>query len=61
MITSESAFEEWVVLVERVGGELALNVQADLLSLSRMSLYYRSRPPSAEEVRLKHRIDEVYT
>jgi putative transposase len=24
-------------------------------------LYYQPRPPSAEEVRLKHRIDEVYT
>jgi putative transposase len=36
-------------------------LQADLLSLSRASLYYQPRPPSAEEVRLKHRIDEVYT
>jgi len=47
--------------VERTEGELALNLQADLLSLSRSSLYYQPRPPSAEEVRLKHRIDEVYT
>jgi putative transposase len=38
-----------------------LSLQADLLSLSRASLYYQPRPPSAEEVRLKHRIDEVYT
>jgi putative transposase len=36
-------------------------LQADLLSVSRSSLYYQPRPPSAEEVRLKHRIDEVYT
>jgi HTH-like domain len=36
-------------------------MQADLLSLSRASLYYQPRPPSAEEVRLKHRIEEVYT
>jgi putative transposase len=47
--------------VERTEGELTLSVQADLLSLSRSSLYYQPRPPSAEEVRLKHRIDEVYT
>jgi hypothetical protein len=47
--------------VERTEGELALSLQADLLSLSRSSLYYQPRPPSAEEVRLKHRIDEVYT
>jgi putative transposase len=50
-----------VSLIERAEGELALSLQADLLSLSRSSLYYQPRPPSAEEVRLKHRIDEVYT
>jgi putative transposase len=48
-----------VALVERVAGELPLSVQADLLSLSRSGLYYQSGPPSTEEVRLKHRIDEV--
>jgi putative transposase len=47
--------------VEREAGELPLSMQVDLLSLSRASLYYQPRPPSAEEVRLKHRIDEVYT
>jgi putative transposase len=36
-------------------------LQADLLSVSRSSFYYQPRLPSAEEVRLKHRIDEVYT
>jgi putative transposase len=48
---------ERIALVERAEGELALSLQADLLSLSRSSLYYQPRPPSAEEVRLKHRID----
>jgi putative transposase len=38
-----------------------LSVQADLLSLSRSSLYYQPVPPSREEVALKHRIDELYT
>ncbi len=36
-------------------------MQTELLSLSRSSLYYQPRPPRAEEVQLKHRIDEVYT
>lgn len=38
-----------------------LKTQADLLSLNRTGLYYQPVPPSAEEVALKHRIDEIYT
>lgn len=41
--------------------ELAIRVQADLLSLNRSGLYYHPVPPSPEEIRLKHRIDELYT
>ena len=41
--------------------ELSLRVQSELLSLSRSSLYYRRVQPSAQEVAIKHRIDEVYT
>lgn len=41
--------------------EHALIVQAGLLSLNRSSLYYKPVPPSPEEIRLKHRIDELYT
>lgn len=40
---------------------MPLSVQADLLSLSRSSLYYRPVLPSAQEIGLKHRIDEIYT
>jgi putative transposase len=36
-------------------------VQADLLGLSRASLYYRRVKPSAKEIASKHRIDELYT
>ena len=36
-------------------------MQAELLSLSRASLYYQPLAPAAEEVALKHRIDEIYT
>jgi putative transposase len=48
-------------LVEREDRELPLIVQADLLSLSRASLYYQAVVPSPQEVRIKHRIDEIYT
>lgn len=41
--------------------EIPIAVQAELLSLNRSSLYYKPIPPSPEEVRLKHRIDEIYT
>ena len=41
--------------------DLSLTVQADLLSLSRSSLYYRPTPPSLEEIAIKRLIDEIYT
>lgn len=50
-----------LALVERDQAELPLSVQAELLSISRASLYYRPRGPSAEEVALRHRIDALYT
>ena len=52
---------ERLALVERERSDLSLTVQADLLSLSRSSLYYRPRAPSLEEVTIKHRIDALYT
>jgi putative transposase len=53
--------EERVNLVDWQREELPVKTQADLLSLNRSSLYYQPMPPSAEEVALKHRIDEIYT
>ena len=47
--------------MEREAPELPLKTQADLLSLSRSSLYYQPVPVSAEEVATKHAIDEIYT
>jgi putative transposase len=47
--------------VEREDTGLALKTQADLLGLSRPSLYYRPVPVSAQEVAIKHGIDEIYT
>lgn len=52
---------ERLALVEWEAVELAVSVQAELLSLSRSSLYYQPVLPSAEEVAIKHRIDEIYT
>jgi putative transposase len=40
---------------------MPLTVQADLLSLNRSSLYYKPVAASAEEIAVKHRIDELYT
>lgn len=52
---------ERLALVEWAGSPLSLKSQAELLDLSRTSLYYRPVPPSAEEIKLKHRIDEIFT
>jgi putative transposase len=48
-------------IVERVGSSLSLSEQAALLTLSRSTLYYTSRPPSAREVAIKHRLDALYS
>lgn len=47
--------------MERAGGEVSLQQQAELLSVSRSSLYYQPLPASAEEIAIKHRLDELYT
>jgi putative transposase len=52
---------ERLALVERTDDALPLRTQADLLGLSRASLYYQPVPPSPEEVAIKHRIDALYT
>jgi putative transposase len=48
-------------LIERDKAELSLSRQSELLGISRSSLYYRPAEPSEREIRLKHRIDEIYT
>ena len=48
-------------MVERDHPEIPLSKQAKLLSLNRTSRYYKPVDKSEEEVRLKHRIDEIYT
>jgi putative transposase len=58
---SNLSHEQRVALIEREGSELPLIQQADLLSVSRSSLYYQPREPTALEIMIKHRIDELYT
>lgn len=53
--------EERVVQMEREERELPLSVQAELLGISRSSLYSQPRPPSLEEISIKHRMDELKT
>lgn len=53
--------EKRVALVERESRELPLTPQAEWLSISRASLYDQPRKPSAEEIAIRHRIDEIYT
>ena len=50
-----------MALLERGSPDVALTAQAELLTVSRASLYYRPAPPSAADLALKRRIDEVYT
>lgn len=52
---------ERILLVEREGGDIPLTQQGELLSISRSSIYYQPKEPSAEEITIKHRIDELYT
>lgn len=52
---------ERLTLLDRHSDNLPLKTQAELLSLNRSGLYYQPLAPSAEEVSLKHRIDELYT
>jgi putative transposase len=58
--------EERIALLDRepvvtsVAG-LSIRAQTQLLGLNRSTLYYRSAPPSSEELLIKRRIDEIYT
>ena len=49
------------MLIEWDNPELPIIVQANLLSVNRTGLYYKAVQPSAEEIVIKHRIDEIYT
>ena len=48
-------------LIEQPADTVSLRTQAALLTISRTHLYYQPSPPSAREVAIKHRIDELFT
>lgn len=48
-------------MLEKDHPELPLKVQAELLGISYASLFYKRVPPSARELAIKRRIDEIYT
>ncbi len=48
-------------MVDREDTPFSLAEQAELLGVSRSSLYYVPRPPSPREIALKHRMDELFT
>jgi putative transposase len=60
-LVSTRSHVERLGLVEREPTRLPLKTQAELLGLSRASLYYQPSRPTADEIALKHRIDEIYT
>lgn len=52
---------ERLALIDRQDRELSVRTQAALLEVARSGLYYRPVAPKATEVRIKHRLDELYT
>lgn len=48
-------------LVDWEGSEQGIRTQAQLLGLSRSGLYYKPKPISAEELAIKHKIEELHT
>lgn len=50
-----------LALIEQPAQDLPLTTQTQLLSINRTHLYYQPVAPSATEVAIKHRIDELYT
>lgn len=61
-LASNLTHSQRVDLVERDSPmDMPITDQADLLSVSRASLYYQARGPSELELRVKRRLDELYT
>ena len=52
---------ERLAFLERGLADVPLTAQTELLTVSRTSLYYQPAAPSAEELALKRRIDEIFT
>ena len=48
-------------MIDKKDGRVPVSLQAELLELNRSGLYYKAVPPSAEDLRIKRMIDEIYT
>lgn len=60
-LASNLSRAEQLVMLEKDNPEMPLKTQADLLGISYSSLFYEPVPPSARELAIKRRIDEIYT
>ena len=58
---SQLSREERIKLIDWKRKELSIKEQAKLLRLNRTSLYYKEKEVSEEEIKIKNRIDEIYT
>lgn len=58
---SQLSREERIKLIDWKRKELSIKEQAKLLKLNRTSLYYKEKEVSEEEIKIKNRIDEIYT
>jgi putative transposase len=52
---------EKIRLIEKDNPDINLSRQADLLDISRSSIYYKPLPVSQDDIDLMNRIDEIYT
>ncbi|EAY56985.1 MAG: probable integrase [Leptospirillum rubarum] len=60
-VRDELSHDQRRSLVETENSDLSLVEQTALVGISRSGLFYRPVPPSDEEIRFRHRIDEIYT
>lgn len=60
-LASELCSSQRRLLVDFEDTELPVSKQAELLGLSRTSLYYRPVPPSREDLDIKMHTDRIYT
>jgi putative transposase len=60
-LVSSASRNERRELVEWESDEISISRQTELLSLNRSSLYYQPVGANATTVKLRHRIDEIYT
>lgn len=61
MTTNQSVREIVLSHINKQDEHVPIATQADLLGISRASVYYQPAPIDPEDLRLMHKIDEIYT